>query len=177
MLLNVKKGPYPSLTQMDKELLLSADETGEVERGICLYQDSDDEWRIAGETQAGDATTPGEVIYFALQPEGDLTAQMAGGAPGTDGLQPKIAALACTPTIEIETDMFDGTPSSGDNLSVGADGKLVEHSDGETVIARVTKAPYTRWVNNAEAVSGWRTGNNVTAIRALTMYAPSVVTS
>jgi hypothetical protein len=177
MLLNVKKGPYPSLQQMDKELLLSASETGTVERGICLYQDTSDEWRIAGATQAGTTTVPGALVYFALQGEDDLTAQMAGGVPVSSTVQPKIAAISCTPTIEIETDMFTGTLTSGQDLAVGANGKLVAHSGaaaGATIIARVTRVAYTRWVNNAAAVAGWRTGNNVTAIRAITMYAPQV---
>jgi hypothetical protein len=174
MLLNVKKGPYPSLIQMDKELLLSADETGTVERGTALYQDSNDEWKIAGAAQAGGETTPGALVYFALQSQDDLTAQMAGGVPVSSDVQPKIAALSCTPTIEIETDMFTGTLTSGQDLSIGADGKLVAHTAHATVIARVTKAAYTRWVNNASAVAGWRTGNNVSAIRAITMYAPQV---
>jgi hypothetical protein len=174
MLFNVKKGPYPSLIQMDKELLVSADSVGTIERGSGLYQDANDEWKLAGATQAGDAQTPGAIIYFALQGEDDLVAQMAGGVPISDDVQPKIAALACSPTIEIETDMFTGTLTSGQNLSIGANGKLVAHTTGKTVIARVTKAAYSRWVNNASAVAGWRTGNNVTAIRAITLYAPQV---
>ena len=93
-------------------------------------------------------------------------------APVGGTVRAKIAALAVSPTILIETDMYNATPLLGDFLAAGAGGKFAAHIDGQTAIGRVTKAPYMRWVNNAPAVVGWRTGNNVTAIRVLTMYVP-----
>jgi hypothetical protein len=177
MLLNVKKGPYADLAQNSKSLKVSASETGTVERGICLYMDANGEWMIATSSEAGDATTPGAFIYFALQGSDDLTAQMAGGTPTSATAQAKIAAIGCSPSLEIETDMFAGTPALNDNLAVGDDGLLEAHADGETIIAQVTSAAADRWVNNAAAVAGWRTGNNVSAISVVTMYVPCVTTT
>ena len=172
MVLNVKKGAYPSLTQIDKEALLSADESIAVERGSLLYLDDDGEWRVAGATQAGDSTHPGAFCYFAFQADSDLTAQMAGGVPVSANQRPKIAAISGSPTIEIETDMLTGSPDLGDFMMAGANGKLVVHETGKTALLKVTRAPYVRWINNAVAVTGWRTGNNVTCVRGVTMYVP-----
>ena len=175
MLLNVIKGPYPSLSQMDTEKMKSALEAGTIERGSLLYVNGSDEWQIAGVAQAGTGAGAGAFIWIALQPDSDLVAVMAGTgpvAPVGSTVRPKIAALAVSPTIHIETDMYLLTPKLGEFLKVGAGGKFTKHSNGATAIGRVTRAPYMRWVNNAPAVVGWRTGNNVTAIRCLTMYVP-----
>ena len=177
MVLNVIKGPYPSLTQVDKDALLSTDETVAVERGSLLKIDASGNWRVCQDTDAGDSTHPGAFAFFAFMPDTDLTAQMAGGYPVNGNQPPKLAGLAVSPTNEIETDMYNttnGTPALGDFLTHGVDGKLTVHTDGCTALARVTKAPATRWVNNAVAVSGWRLGNNVSVIRGLTMYLPCV---
>jgi hypothetical protein len=179
MVLNVIKGAYPSLIQISKDLPLSADETITVERGSLLYETADNEWRVAsGATAAGNATTPGAFVYFALQAEDDLTAGMAGGVPTTGG-DPKLSGLACSPTIEVETDMFDSgeTYAVGSYCKVGTNGKLAPHTNHATAVLQVTKAAYVRWVNNAPAVAGWRTGNNVTVIRGRTMYIPNLTTA
>ena len=172
MVLNVKKGAYPSLVQIDKEALLSAHETGTVERGQLLYLNGDGEWQVASATQAGDATHPGTFCYLAFQADSDLTAQMAGGVPVSANQHPKIAGLAVSPTIEIETDMFTGSPALGNFMAAGANGRLVVHTSGATALLKVTRAPYVRWINNAVAVTGWRTGNNVAVVRGVTMYVP-----
>lgn len=174
MVLNVKKGAYPSLIQIDKEALLSASETHSVERGSLLYLEaSSGEWRVAGAAQAGDTTHPGQFCYFAFQSDSDLTAQMAGGVPVSANQRPKLAGIACSPTIEIETDMFVGTaPTLGQFMAAADFGKLAVHADGQTALLKVTRAPYVRWINNAVAVTGWRTGNNVTVVRGVTMYVP-----
>ena len=172
MVLNVKKGAYPSLIQIDKEALLSADESGSTERGSLLYLNDSGEWRVAGATQAGDATHPGAFCYFSFQADSDLTAQMAGGVPVSANQRPKLAGIACSPSIEIETDMYTGSPLLNSFMAAGANGKLVVHVTGNTALLKVTRAPYVRWINNAVAVTGWRTGNNVTVVRGLTMYVP-----
>lgn len=173
MVLNVKKGAYPSLTQMDKEALLSAQEVIAVERGSLLYLEAaSGEWRVATATERGDTTHPGQFCYFAFQSDSDLTAQMAGGVPVSANQQPKIAGIACSPTIEIETDMFNGNPALGNFMAAGANGRLAVHADGQTALLKVTRAPYVRWINNAVAVTGWRTGNNVSVVRGVTMYVP-----
>ena len=172
MVLNVIKGPYPSLTQVDKDALLDSGETVAVERGSLLKINGSGNWNVCQAIDAGDATHPGAFVFFAFMPDTDLTAQMAGGYPINGNQPPKLAGLAVSPTNEIETDMFSGSPSIGDFMTCGANGVLVAHANGNTALLRVTKAATTRWVNNAVAVSGWRLGNSVSVIRGLTMYIP-----
>jgi len=176
MVLNVLKGAYPTLQQIDKTLPKSADETGDIERGSLLYENADNEWRIAGVAQAGTANTiPGPFLFLALMPDTDLVAGMAGDVP-TSGNEPVLTGLAISPSVEIETDMYDsgGSYTVGQFLKVGANGNFVAQTDGFTAIGIVTKTPYTRWVNNAPAVTGWRTGNNVSVIALRTMYVPNL---
>lgn len=176
MLFNVKKGPYPSLTQMDTEKLVSADETAVIERGQLLYINDSDEFRIATAANAGTATAPGPLLWFALQASTDLVAGMAGGVPTTGG-QPKIAAISIQPEIIVETDMFTGELGVNDWVTVANGGVFGAHTNHNTAYGRVVKAPYSRWVNNAVAVAGWRTGNNVSAIWVKTCYIPNLTTA
>lgn len=183
MVFNVIKGNYPTLAQVDKALLKSADEDVAIERGMLLTENTDNEWVVAGGAEdslkAGSDAQAGAFVYFALQGEDDLTAGMAGdiGAGADSDGEPKINGLACSPTNEIETDMyaFTGDPDVGDFLAVSAaaPGKLTELTTGQTAVAQLTRGEYTRWVNNAVAVAGYRTGNNVDVIRARTMYIPA----
>jgi len=179
MFLNVIKpaGLYPSMQQMDTEKMVSPLNQQTIERGHLLYVDADDEWRVAGAAQAGNATTPGAFIWFALQSGNDLTAGMAGGTPTTGG-SPKIAAIACSPTLRIQTDMFDQTATFARHqlLTVGDGGIFAAHASGQTVYGQILRLPFVRWVNNAVAVRGYRTGNNVNAVEVLTMYLPCVQT-
>ena len=174
MILHVINGQGFSLGQVGRTELVSASEEIEIQRGQLLYVDSNGEFRVAGEDQAGDATTAGEVVYFALQGSDNMTAQMAGGL---DGSQPAITGLSCTGSLLIETDMFDGELTPEMLLSVGENGKLVELQDGQTAVARCVSAPEVRWANDAVAVPGRRTGGNATVIRALTLFAPQVATA
>jgi hypothetical protein len=183
MWFNVIKGSYPTLQQVDKALPVDATPgAGTLERGSCLVQSANSTWTIAQAADAGSATVPGKFVWFALQPSDDLVARMAGvpenGAPG----RAVINALACSPTCEIETDMFvqpglqgHATLIVGDMLQVVNEGKLGLITDGATACAQVTRTQYHRWVNNAVAVVGFRTGNVKNVIRAITMYVPSVV--
>ena len=182
MFLNVIKGTYPGLQQNDKALALAAEET-DVERGSLPKVNSDNEWELAGAADAGDATTPGAFLYMALQPQDDLVAGMAGnvgqGAVSASEGQPVINALAVQPSQQIETDMFDAEANwvVGGWCSVGADGVFTTHSTGETAIAKVDAVPATRWVNNAPAVVGWRTGNSKSVITLTTLYVPNMATA
>jgi len=183
MFFNVIKGNYPSLQQIDKALPIDAGETGTIERGSCLYQTSTSTWKLA--TAAADETGPGAAgkngafVWFALQPDTDLSARMAGtpvhGSPGLG----VINAIACSPTIEFETDMFytAGTFTVGQFLQVGANGAgalgyLVAHGANGTAVAQVTVAATSRWVNNAVAVVGFRTGATKSVVRCVSMYVP-----
>jgi len=177
MMLNIKNN-YPSLSQMDKALnVADGVDLSTIERGTLLYQDGQT-WKVAGAAQAGDATTPGDSLWISLKNGDDLTSAMAGGNPTVDAGTPKISAISIEPSVEVETDMFDGDLVEGDLVAVGADGKFVAHSTGETVIGRVTKAPYTRNCNSCVAVAGFRTGvPAVTVVKILTTYNPSVATA
>jgi hypothetical protein len=173
MFLNVLNGPYLQTNQVDRQLVLSASETIDVERGSLLYMDANGEWRVASTTQAGDATTPGELLYIALQSDDDRVAMQANGYPATAGHTPKINGLSLATHMTIETDMFEGTPAIGDLLTV-EDGKFVvaEIADsGKTIYGRCTKAPYDRIANQGVVVSNFRNGGgNVTVIEVATVY-------
>lgn len=175
MFLNVIQGPAP-LYRHKTEKLVSADETGLIERGQLLYVDAQDEWRIAGTAQAGGATAPGPILWMAEQAGDDLTAGMAGGLPDGGG-QAKIGAVCITPSMTVETDMFDGELALEGLLSVGADGKFVAHTTGDTVYGRCVAVSASRWANNAVAVPGYRTGANVDVIRVVTLYIPNIATA
>ena len=172
---NVLKGAYPSLQQIDKSLMVAAGETGIV-RGSLIYQ-SGTEFKLATATQATDATA---YIYFALQGQDDLTAGMAGTrGQGVFGGYPKITGLAVGMPTEFETDQFNAGESYaiGDLLTCGASGKLTPHTTGDNCLAQVTKTVASRWVNDAVAVTGFRTGANVNVLTARTLWIPLLATS
>lgn len=170
---NVLKGAYPSLQQIDKTLPVASGETGIV-RGSCIYMVSATEFGLASHTEATDHEA---YIYFCLVGQDDLVAGMAGtkgqGAPNGVAV---ITGLACGMPFEFETSEFDSTVqhSVGDFLTVGASGKLVAFTSGDNCIAQVTKAAGIRWVNDAIAVTGFRTGANMTVITARTMWVPAL---
>lgn len=182
MLLNALKGAYPSLQQISKDHLIEAD--AQFERGTCLVEktttsgsDSITTWAIA---TAADAADPSKVVHFALQGSDDYQALMA-GTLGSTGYVAKVSALSCTMPMEIETDMFTGDDIQvGDYLMVGDNGKLVKHTTGKTAVLQVTKAPYTRWSNNADAsgvTTGFRQGTNVTVLAGRTVFIPNLATA
>lgn len=177
MILNVLKGAYPSLQQISKDLLIAADAV--FERGSVLVMDTTTSgtdsittWKVS---EAGDSAKA-VPAYFALQDHNDYQAKMAGTLSSTAGYAPKVSALDCRMTMEIETDMFDGDVKPGDYLMVGAGGKLVKHTTGKTAVLQVTAAPYVRWCNNADAAGepNFRQGTNVTVIRGTTVFLPGL---
>jgi len=165
MMLNIKNN-YPSLSQMDKALnVADGVDLSKIERGTLLYQDGET-WQVAGAAQA---TAPGAALFLSLKNGDDLTSAMAGGNPTVDAGTPKISAISVEPSVEVETDMFDGDLAVGDLVTAGTDGKFVAHGAGEAVYGRVTKAPYTRNCNSCVAVAGFRTGvPSVTVVKILT---------
>lgn len=177
-LLNVLKGAYPSLQQIDKTLPVHKDgQSGALDaivRGSLIY-DNLGVFTLAGAAQA--ATVPGAYIYIALMDATDLVAGMAGSiGQGVGGGVPRITGLAISMPMEIETDQFTGQSFViGQFLAVGADGKFVAHTTGQTAIGQVTQGITTRWQNDKPAVPGWRTGDKVNVIRIRTMYVPGLV--
>ena len=170
------KGAYPALQQIDKSLPVAAGETGIV-RGSCIYEDSG-EFKLATASQATDATA---YIYICLIPQDDFTAGMAGSVgQGPAGGQPVVTGLAVGMPMEFETSEFDigQAYSVGDLLTVGAGGNLTKWTagGGRNVVAQVTKAVANRWVNDAVAVTGRRTGANVSVLTARTLWVPGGLT-
>lgn len=163
---NVLKGAYPTLAQIDKVLPVADAETGIV-RGSAIRVESGEWIRTAADAASqGAAGVAGPIIYFALQDQGQPDVDMAG----------VLNALSCTMPMEVETDQYDGAGSFpvGGYVMAGADGKVTDHTDDLTAIGVVTKGPTTRWVNDAEAVAGRRTGNRVDVIAFLTTYQPNL---
>lgn len=174
MLLNVLKGAYPSLQQISKDHLIEAD--AKFERGICLVEQTAGDattWKVADTTSAADPTA---IVHFSLHGAGDFQTLQAGTMVGKEFLA-RVSALSCLQPMEIETDMFSGTPEVGDYLTTDKDGKLVKRTaDTQNAYAQVTKAPYSRWANNADSsgvVSGFRQGSTVSVIAARTVFIPA----
>ena len=168
--LNVLKGAYPSLSQLDETLPVKSGVTA-IERGSALVKDSD-EWKLTDHTtdvDGGATGTPGPIVYFALQDQDDPDVQMAGN---------KLTALPCIAPCEIETDQYSGTPAVGKYLRAGDAGKVtLLDTDGETAIGMCTKAATYRWSNNDGPNAGFpgeRTGGRIQAIAFWTCYLPEV---
>ena len=189
------KGAYPSLAQIDKTLPVSPtqmESATKIVRGSLVYVNSSNEFELATASDATDAT---KYLYFALQGQDDFQAGMAGTiGQGPDGVwdgtfneyglgniaagAARITALGCGMPLEFQTDQFDQTVTAvGQLLTCGAGGKLAAHQSGDNVVAQVTAAPFERWVNDAVAVEGRRTGAVVSVIAARTMWLPLLVTA
>lgn len=167
---NALKGAYPALQQVDKSLPVAADQTAIV-RGSCIYE-TGGEFKLA----TGVETDPAAYIYICLIPQDDFTAGMAGSVgQGPAGGKPVVTGLAVGMPMEFETSEFDSTEvySVGDLLTATA-GKLAPWSTGQNVVAQVTKAVANRWVNDAVAVTGRRTGANVSVLTARTLWVPNL---
>ena len=167
------KGAYPALQQVDKSLPVASGETGIV-RGSCIYEDAG-EFKLATATQSD---LPAAYIYICLIPQDDFTAGMAGTVgQGPAGGKPVITGLAVGMPLEFETSEFDISQvySVGTLLSVGAGGNLTLWVSGDNVVAQVTKTVSNRWVNDAVAVTGRRTGANVSVLTARTLWVPNLV--
>lgn len=175
MFLNVLKGAYPGLQQVDLALPIASGETG-IERGSFLTVNSDRKFEKAAAADAAANT----FLYIALQDQDDLTAGMAGdvgqGAVSASDGEPVINALSIVPSMQIETDAFDSgwSPAVGAFAQIGDSG-LEAHSTGNAAVAKVDAVAASRWVNNAVAVTGYRTGNNVSVITVTTLYIPDLV--
>lgn len=171
---NVLKGAYPSLQQIDKTLPVKTGETGIV-RGSMIYEDAGS-FVLA---QAADNAATAKYIYFCLVGQDDLTAGMAGTVgQGVAGGLATITGLAVGMPMEFETDQFvAGSYTAGQLLMGTDDGKLTAHTDDKNVVAQVTKPAATRWVNDAIAVTGFRTGANVSVLTARTVWLPTFSTA
>lgn len=182
------KGVYPGLAQIDRTLPVGADET-DIVRGSIVYVDEnggDPVFRLADVAQASDAEAD---LHIVLVGQDDFQAGMAGSigqgqSPDTlyadNPSRAVITALSFHMPMEFQTDEwettgYDGNYNVGTLLTVGAGGKLTPREDTtEVTLAQVTKFPFVRWVNNAVAIPGRRTGANVTVLQARTMYVAPV---
>ena len=170
---NVLKGAYPTLQQIDKTLDVGAGEVGIV-RGSLMYQDTTNVFKLA---QAVDDSDAEKYLYFALQAQTDLVAGMAGSiGQGVAGGVARVTGIAVGMPFEFETDQFVADQYViGQLLTVADGGKLADHTSGDNCVAQVTKAVFSRWVNDAVAVTGWRTGANVNVLTARTLWIPKLV--
>lgn len=166
--LNVLKGAYPSLSQLDETLPVKTGEA--VERGSALVKDNG-EWALTVDADAGVTGTPGKIVYFALQDADDPDVNMAKG----------LTALPCIAPCEIETDQYSGTPTVGSYIRCADNGKVtkLENAGGEkeTAIGMCTKAAGPRWSNNDGPNAGFpgeRTGGLIQVIAFWTCYIPEV---
>lgn len=167
---NVLKGAYPSLQQIDKTHDVAPGQSGIV-RGSLIYEDGTT-FKLATAAIKQDAS---KYVFFALQGQDDLVAGMAGSVgQGVGGGTSRVTGLAIGMPFEFQTDQFKGdeTYNVGDLLTTGNNGKLAPHANGDNVIAQVTKVPFVRWVNDAVAVTGFRTGANVAVLSGRTMWIP-----
>jgi hypothetical protein len=170
--LSVIKGAAPSLHQLDTIAPLAPISAGQtpVTRGSLMYLAATGpnagKFVKTGDNVAshGDEDTAGPIVHWALHDAGDPDVKMAR----------VMAAYPCTMPLELETSSFDDaqTYALGQKVMAGADGKLVPHVAGATAIGSVTVPPAVRWINNAVAVPGERTGNRGSVITIQTMYLP-----
>jgi len=171
--LNVLKGAYPSLKQLDKSLPVKA--ANAIIRGSLIRVDTaTNEFQLTEAGDAGAANSPGPVCYWALQAATDPDVQMAGVLTG----------IPCTAPMELETDQID-TNDPGNDFVVGAYvsagvGVIKAHADDETAIGVVTNAASFRWANGIDAAGeyvGRRTGTRVQVVAIQTLYIPNLSTA
>lgn len=165
---NVVKGAYPAIDMVTLDKPIQDSAAGRlIVRGSTMVLIAGS-WRVTTESTDRATKTP---TYFALQPATDLAAQMA----GTITL-PKITGIPCNYPMEVETDQYDtaGTYAVGTMLMPGDTGLVTDRDAGSayTAIGIVTAIPFRRWINDAVAVAGYRTGNNASVIRFMTCFLP-----
>lgn len=187
---NVLKGAYPSLQQIDMVLDVSSTATGLV-RGTLMYVDASGTNPVFAVAAAAQSTAVGAYLYFALIPQDNLAAGMAGtagleaditvaGVHGS-GLKAGVArvnGLAVGMPIEFETSEYVAdTYTVGQLLTVANGGKLTKltlDATARNCVAQVTRVVRAKWVNNAIAVTGRRTGANVNVLTARTLWVPGM---
>jgi len=116
-------------------------------------------------------------VYIALMGQDDKQAGMAGSiGQGVDltssnskrlegrSSTAKITGLSVKSSGEFQSDQTDGTLVAGDYLTMGAAGKLAKAATGNHIIGQVTKGTFSRYVNGAVAIAGWRTGAMVNSV-------------
>lgn len=164
---NVVKGAYPAIDMVTLDRPIKDASTGRaIVRGSSIVLDNNT-WRVTDNTSDAKTTTP---VYFALQAATSLDAQMAGTVT-----LPKITGIPCNYPMEVETDQYNaaGTFTIGGLLEAGNDGKVTNRVTSDaTAVGIVTSVPFRRWINDAIAVPGYRTGNNVSVIRFMTCFLP-----
>lgn len=173
---NVLKGAYPSLQQIDKTLSVGSRVTGIV-RGTLIYETTAGAWALCDNTVQNDPTA---YPFFALMGQNDLTAGMAGSVgQGLAGGVARVTGLAVGMPMEFETDQFDNSTGylPGDLLMPIAAGRLGKHTTTNNCVAQVTKGTVNKWVNDAVAVTGWRTGALRSILTARTLWIPTLTVS
>lgn len=150
MHLNLLKGNYGTIRQIDKSLPVKSGEEGIV-RGSLLFNQ-------AGEFRKA-ASADNDQVYLSLHAQDEPDVLMTKNLTAL----PVNAA-----TGEVETDMFktDDVYAIGDKLTIGEGvAKKLTAPLTETVIGTVTKVPTVRWSNNVRKGNAMRTGGTITVIQ------------
>ena len=172
--LNIIKGNYPSLNMVTLDRPVAKIAGSPVLRGSVMVNNNGT-FKLIEYNQA-----KGGVVYWSLNGEVEPEAEYAGTVDA-----PIVAGLPCTAPMEIETDQFKASdtytegsfivptvPASGDAATGVVE--LAGATATEWVIGICTRAPYKRWINNATAIEGQRTGASKTVIRFTTVYIPAM---
>lgn len=195
MWFNVLQGAYPSLQQINKTLPVATDTATAIVRGTVMKIDASGAAPVFTACIDADATDVTAYPYFCLVPQDDFVAGMAGtlgqgsalSGTFTDPSYPsgtnvagvaKVTGLAVGMPMEFETDQYATAEYTvGQLLTVADGGVLAAHTSGDNCVAIVTKALATKWVNSAWAVTGRRSGANVSILTAQTMWVPALATA
>ena len=165
MILNVLQGPPQGLDQVDLVRPKFADETQRIERGT-LMTDKAGAWHVAMAADRGDADSPGQRIFVALNNDTDADVEFSNG----------IAGLAAdVPGYIFETEAIENadavTAADVDEFLTLADGGLYQVGvvNGDTIYGQLKSAPVRRLRNNRP-----RHDVNITGSVAvvLSMYVP-----
>lgn len=187
---------------VDAAQMASADK---IVRGSLVYVTSDNVFSLAGAAQATDPAAL--IHFALQGQDDFQAGMAGSVGQGPDGVwngtfddyglgvivdgSARITALACTMPLEFQTDQFDSdtitsqTPvgtllTCGTGTCAGVANKgglLVAHASGSNVVGQLTAAPSDRWVNDAVAVAGRRTGAMATVINVRTLWLPLLVTA
>lgn len=180
-------------------------DTDKIVRGSLVYVTAGNAFKLAGDDQKTDPTAL--IYFALQGQDDFQAGMAGSIGQGPDGVwdgtfdeyglgnivagAARITALACTMPLEFQTDQFDAdtitgqTPigtmlTCGEGTCAGVANKgglLVAQASGENVCGQLTAAPFERWVNDAVAVVGRRTGAMATVINVRTLWLPLLVTA
>jgi len=164
--LHAGSGGMLTTSQDNASHAVKANQTGIVRGSVLMVDTTEGAWVLATDNveSRGDANTPGPILYFALNDQGEPDVRMSG----------VLTALPCTASFPFETDQLDTdeTWALGTYASAGAEGKLVPHTAGYTAVAVMIKAPFNRWINDKLHATELKTGGIGTVAHFRAIFQP-----